>query len=664
MTELAQADAAMRAGRFEIAAARCEDRLATHPEDLMARGLLGTARAAMGDFAGAEAAFVEVLRLAPGHRPATIALARAIAAQDRRDEAFDLLRDIETDDPIALREIADAFVAIGSPEAALDALTRWRQGRPRDPDAMFRHAHVLGLLGRKEEAVAAYREGLALRPEVGPAHANLGLFLCEQSRYEAARQEYAAAIKLSGGAAGPRFLRAGLSPVIHDSAEAIDQLRARMASEFEELTLQRARLRHPLAEVGASTALTTYHGRPNRDLQTTIAKSYRAACHDLERAGPLRGSGGPRIRVGLCSGFLWGHTIGRVMLGLLRELDRSRFEVVLLRVGRTFDALGRALDAAADRVVLLPPTLEQARETIAQADLDVLLYSEFGAEPMTTFLAYARLAPVQGVLWGFPDTSGVPNLDYYASTALFEPDNAQDHYSETLIAFPRLYSFMDPPDGRAEPITKQSLGIDEDDRLYLCAQSLYKAHPEFDPALAGILARDPKARVAFFEGPEPHWRALLEARFARTIPDANRIVFLPHLPSAPFRGALQIANAVIDTKHFTGGYTTYLSFAAHVPVVTWDGDLMRGRMTQGLYRSIDVEPLSAQSDDAFADLAVEIAGGGSRKRDVQIALADRAEGLFEDYGALRDFERFLIAAHASAQEGRKLTGWDDVRPLD
>lgn len=663
MTELALADAAMRAGRFEVAVAHCEERLATHPDDLMARGLLGTARAAMGDFGAAEAAFAEVLRLAPGHLPASIALARAMAAQDRRDEAIALLRGIETRDTMALREIADAFVAIGSPEAALDVLIQWRQARPRDPDAMFRHAHALGLLGRKGEAVAAYREGLALRPDVGPAHANLGLFLCEQSRYEEARQEYATAIKLAGGAAGWRFARAGLSPVIHESAEGIDQLRARMAGEFESLRLTRARLRDPFAEVGASTALTTYHGRPNRELQTIIAKSYRAACHDLERAGPLRGSGGPRIRVGLCSGFLWGHTIGRVMHGLLRELDRIRFEVVLLRVGRTFDALGQALDASADRVVLLPQSLEEARETIAQADLDVLLYSEFGAEPMTTFLAYARLAPVQTVLWGFPDTSGVPNLDYYASTALFEPENAQDHYSETLIAFPRLYSFMDPPDGRAEPITKLNLGIDEDDRLYLCAQSLYKAHPEFDPAIAGILARDPKARVAFFEGPEPHWRELLEARFERMSPDADRILFLPHLPSAQFRGALHIADAVIDTKHFTGGYTTYLSFAAHVPVVTWDGDLMRGRMTQGLYRSMEVESLSAKTDDEFADLAVEIAGGGRRKQDIQSVLADRASRLFGDYGAVRDFERFLIAAHASAQEGRKLTGWDDVRPL-
>lgn len=379
--------------------------------------------------------------------------------------------------------------------------------------------------------------------------------------------------------------------------------------------------------------------------------------------GPLRGSGGPRIRVGLCSGFLWSHTIGRVMLGLLRELDRSRFEVVLLRVGRAFDPLGKALDASVDRVVLLPPALRQARESIAQADLDVLLYSDFGAEPMTTFLAYARLAPVQTVLWGFPDTSGVPNLDYYASTALFEPENGQAHYSETLIAFPRLYSLMDPPTGPVETVTKQSLGIEDRDRLYLCAQSLYKAHPDFDVALAGILTRDPRARITLFEGSEPHWRELLEARFARTIPDAKRITFLPHLPIAQFRGALQVADAIIDTKHFTGGYTTYLSFAAHAPVVTWDGALMRGRMTQGLYRSMGIEPISAKSDEEFADLAVEIAGGGKRKQDTQRALSDRAARLFGDYEAVRDFEAFLLAAHHAAQEGRKLTGWNDVRPL-
>lgn len=47
--------------------------------------------------------------------------------------------------------------------------------------------------------------------------------------------------------------------------------------------------------------------------------------------------------------------------------------------------------------------------------------------------ASGRLAPVQVVTWGHPVTSGLPSVDYFVSSALF--DDEPRRFSEQLVAF-------------------------------------------------------------------------------------------------------------------------------------------------------------------------------------------------------------------------------------
>ena len=61
-----------------------------------------------------------------------------------------------------------------------------------------------------------------------------------------------------------------------------------------------------------------------------------------------------------------------------------------------------------------------------------MFYADLGMDIRTYFLAFARLAPVQCVTWGHPDTTGIPNMDYFISSDLIEADGAEKHYSETL----------------------------------------------------------------------------------------------------------------------------------------------------------------------------------------------------------------------------------------
>ncbi len=59
-------------------------------------------------------------------------------------------------------------------------------------------------------------------------------------------------------------------------------------------------------------------------------------------------------------------------------------------------------------------------------------------DPVAGRLAAQRLAPVQCVTWGQPETTGMPTMDYFLSSALMEPPDGDAHYTERLVRLPQL----------------------------------------------------------------------------------------------------------------------------------------------------------------------------------------------------------------------------------
>lgn len=651
---------ALAEGRSARAAELAREALQASPKLPEGLETLGVALATNGQFDEACRVLREYLQLQPDSLQARLWLSTACSGSGAPEIAVQELQAAETiatGKPMALVQVAEAFLQLGEIDRAAALLEKIEALDPTNPQVAFKVARTFHVAGRSNQALDAYRRVLKLQRGVAPAHANIGAIEAEAGNYDEARKQFAFAISYAGGqGTGYRFRQAGLSPVIYDSNEQIDSVRARIEAEFVGLRRSGLRLADPVTEVGATNPSLAYQGRANRDLRETIAAAFIAACPDLQwEAPPRKRRAEGRIRLGVCSAFLSGHTIGDVMVGLLQQLDRTKFEVYLFRTEIANDEVGRAFDACADRVILLRGRLQDARASMAAAELDLLFYPDFGADPLTTFLSYARLAPAQIVGWGFPDTSGVPNLDYYLSTAMFEPEDGDEDYSETLVRLPRLYSHLDPSRIHPDSCSKRELGIQESSRLYLCGQTLTKVHPDLDSALLALLEADDQAVIALFATHEPHWSELLRERLERTLGrDADRIRLLPRLSPAKFQGALRAADAVIDTKHFTGGFTSFLSFGNGVPVVTWDGPLMRGRMTAGLYRTMGLEPLVAGSDEEFAQLALRLATDAPWKKAWNQSIEERAPRLFEDVESVRAFERFLCAAHLAAVEGRPI----------
>jgi len=445
-----------------------------------------------------------------------------------------------------------------------------------------------------------------------------------------------------------------LLPVIPRSLQDLQRWRGRFAEEVGRLSANPPSLTDPARQVAATSFYLSYHGLPNRDLHVSVAELYRRACPSLSWTAPhchhpSRRSG--RARIGFVSRYLYDHSIGKITRGILAALSRERFESVALFVPPVRDdAVAAFIRAQAGRALVLPRDLQAARETIAALELDVLFYQDIGMEPFTYFLAHSRLAPVQCVSFGHPDTTGIPSIDYFISNDLFEPDDAQAHYSEKLFLLRDLgtLSYYYRPAAPAAMKSREAFGFAASTRLYLCPQTLFKLHPSFDETLGEILRADADSRLVLLEGRARHWSRLLRARFARSIPDvAERIVFLPPQSPSDFTSLIAACDVMLDTPHFNGMTTSLEAFALGKPVVTMRGALQRCRHTAGMYRKMDFQECVAGTSEDYVRLALRLGTEADFRSHAAGEIARCSAVLFEDRRAASEFERFFTTAIAA-----------------
>ncbi|MEZ6090245.1 MAG: tetratricopeptide repeat protein [Pirellulaceae bacterium] len=542
-----------------------------------------------------------------------------------------------------------------------------------DPNRAAVHCNLGNLwqqLDDQDRAIECYNRALTCDSTLVPAMQNLGYLLFNHGRTEEAELLYQRLVAHDPSPMN-RLLASGVLPVVYESREHVQICRRVMLERLDAMIADGVTVDTTKTLIPTSFFLA-YQGLNDVEVAQRLAKILIGPTVVSSARGPLRTRSDGRLRIGFVSAYFRDHTIGRLNLGRIERLDREKFEVTVLMASPRQDSVTATFRSTADRYRVLPRDVQAARNTIADQDLDVLIFADVGMDALTTTLAWSRMAPVQCVTWGHPDTTGSPHIDYFLSSALLEADDADDHYTEQLVRLPLLATYFERPerhtagsttgvvdvatspsglDSLPRPLPNPSLvdaatpaprslnggskprdnrraiaagfGLNKDTNHYVCPQTLFKFHPDFDAILAGILRADPTAEIVLLEGRVPQWTARLKARFQRTLPDGcERVTFLPAMPRVEFLKLLACADVVIDTPHFGGGHTSYETFSVGTPLVTLPGDFLRSRITQALYQRMGIDDLIANSAEEFIELAVRLGTSEEARRDASKRIHD------------------------------------------
>jgi predicted O-linked N-acetylglucosamine transferase (SPINDLY family) len=444
-------------------------------------------------------------------------------------------------------------------------------------------------------------------------------------------------------------------PVIYGSQDEIVEARKRLESKLVEMESRTWKIDDPLSTVGQTNFFLAYQGSNDREIQTRIAAIYLKSCPDLgfvaDHCALNLKATRKRIRLGFVSAFLGSHTIGKLFFGLVKGLDLNKFEIFLFHLGsdrRAEDKHLAALSRYVDHFIPVPSQYLRARETVADNEVDILYYTDIGMEPLSYFLAFNRLAPIQCVTWGHPITTGIPNIDYFISWQIHEPHDAKGHYSEELVLFSGFCTKYLPPDYQSLSNDHGDFGLNGDERLYVCPQSLFKFHPLFDGILFEILQADEFARIVILEGQQKSWGQLLKKRFSNSDPVLmKRITILPRLNRKDYLNLMKLADVILDTPVFCGGNSTFEALAAGKIVVTLPGKYMRGLFTAGVYIQLGLEDLIPNSPEEYVKMAVALATDSAKRAKQELRIKERWPLIFNNSDTVHSHEKFFIDAWAS-----------------
>jgi predicted O-linked N-acetylglucosamine transferase (SPINDLY family) len=636
--------------------------IALAPDYVDARVNLGGILVRQNRLEDAAACYGDLLALAPDRLDTHMDLGAILLRQGKREEAAACYRRAVSLKP----DFVEAQVNLGNVlreqrlfDEAVECYKKAIQAQPGLAVAHLNLGNVLRDLARTDDAISSLQAAVAADPRLLDAWISLGDALTGEDRRVEAVDCYKRALALDPEYAEVRWaFTMSQIPAVYEAGADPARFRSAFSHSLDELDrwFDPARVGRGFKAVGVQQPFClAYQEENNRDLLERYGRlCTRIMANWYQREGfpaPAKRSPGGVVRVGIVSDHFRNHSVWHALTkGWFEELDRGRFAVHAFHLGSNSDEETSFARAHASHFEEGKAGLRQWVETILASRLDVLLYPEIGMDPMTARLASLRLAPVQAASWGHPETTGLPTVDYYLSAEDFEPDNAQDHYTERLVPLPALGCFYRP--ARVEHLIPEldALGIRDDAScLLLCPGVPFKYAPRYDWVFPEIARRLGSCKFVFFTHNKRNLSERLHHRlrvaFESSGLDSERFVaFVPWLNRPAFYGLMKIARAYLDTIGFSGFNTAMQAMECGLPLVTREGRYMRGRLASGILRRIGLAELVAASEQQYIERVVRLARDDDYHLRVRRRIEECRDRAFADRAPLRALERFLEGA--------------------
>jgi len=455
-------------------------------------------------------------------------------------------------------------------------------------------AQALHLLGREEEAVARYRRATELNPRDPSLWDNLGIVLCCQARYEEAITCHRRAMETTAGFA-----------------------------------------------TAHSNLLLTLHYHPDVQREALFREHLVwGKRHGAPAAAPPHGNSRDpdrRLRIGYLSRDLRTHSVAYFIEPLLATHDRDRFEVWCYASPAAGDATAVRLRTLASgwRELTGHPPAAVARQ-IRSDGIDILV--ELGGHTHSDLLLACahRPAPVQVTYLGYPDTTGLPAIDYRLVDETTDPAGAEQWCSEALVRLPGCFLCYHPPHNappvEPPPVTRQ------DHVTFGSFNNLAKVNDAVVALWSRLLHVVAGSRL-FIKAPsldDPATRDRYRGLFADHCVAAERITLRGRAQEVGDHLALyREVDIALDPFPYNGTTTTCEALWMGAPVVTLAGMTHAGRVGTSLLKAAGLDEHIATGPEQFLDVATRLATDRERLVALRASLRERMRA-----SSLCDAERF------------------------
>lgn len=627
------------------------------------------------------------LYLQPDKIESYINLANVYLLKEEFQDAFELLNKAQSIDSkhyLVNYNLAYLFQVTRQNQLAIEFYLKALEHKPDLIQALNNIAHLYQLSNQPFEAIRFYLKALEYDSEQAQVLSNLGNSFEQVFQWDKALDAHLQAIQLDANTPslnnlaelfqhlgdyqqarlyfqacidneptkGIQIKKALCLPVILQNQNESTRLKERVEKDLQACLNENYEFHQIVKEANPVPFYLWYHIQPNRRIPQLLAQVYLRMAPQLEQmSSSSERKASSTIRVGFISLYFFQHSIGKFMHGILEQLNRDFFEVVLFVTNEPVDSLSEQIQNSANTLIKLPMDIEEMKQKISQEKLDILFYCDISMDSFTYFLSFSRLAPIQMTTWGQGGTSGIPNMDYFISSHDLETRESFSTYSEKLILMPELFPYYYPPACKNSK-SRNYFGFNQNQNLYFCPHSLFKIQPEFDLVLGEILKKDPESILIFIEGAVPHWTDKFKARINESIDFQyhSQIKFLPQMKQDEFIELADCCDVLLEPFENGGGITSYDTFYTGLPTVIWPSNYSKGRVTYALYLKMGILDCVAKSAKDYIHLSLKMGTDKQFNQLIRQKIKDNCPKIYRNLKAVKDFENILMTLHHQINE--------------
>jgi protein O-GlcNAc transferase len=606
-----------QAGNVAEAEQYCRQVVQVDPGHADAHQLLGALAYQRGHYDLAVSSFRQALFLTPSaeaHFNLANALNRQGKVQDALSHWYEALG-YQPDLPNAHNNLASALLNQGKLDEAVRHSRLALRSRPDYPEAHNNLAGALQLLGQYQDAVAHARRALRLKPDYAHAHSNLGHSLGDLGLLDEAVASLRHAIHLD-----PGYVEAfnNLGNVLKDQGRLDEAIEC----------YQQCRKLDPAKQMCHSNLFfcMPYHPRYN-----SRAISEELRCWELVHAQCLADgtrsftndrSPQRRLRIGYVSADFYDHVVGSNIWPLLRNHDRSQFEITLYANQARSDSMTEKFRKSADAWLTIAGWPDsQVADRILQDGIDILVDLAVHSSDNRLLVFARKPAPVQVTFAGYPGSTGLRAIDYRLTDSCLDPPGMNDGcYAEESYRLPHSFWCFDPQ--TTEPPVAPLPALQKGFITFGCLNRFCKVNDEVLHLWGQVLRAVKRSRLLLLAPPGSHRQRTRDFLVRQGI-DAERLEFCSRKRRFEYLSLYHQVDLMLDTFPYNGHSTTLDALWMGVPVITLVGSTVVGRAGLSQLTNLGLEELAARTPDDYVRLAVDWAGDLARLQILRSGLRER-----------------------------------------
>jgi len=537
---------------------------------------------------------------------------------------------------------SDALISLLKADEALHSIDHAIE---LSPDLALLHnirAKILIDLKRFDESLASSKRAIELKPTFAEAFSNRGVALNELRLFNASLNSYNQAIALNPDLAEFYFNKSNVLTELLRIDEALQSCdRAiELKSDLECAHNKSLFLINYIYSFDPSKYLLRAINFGN--LTSDKSQPKFTAWHIRSKYA--------KLNIGFVSGDLKNHPVGFFIEGLVKCLNKNKFNLFAFSTSQISDDLtGRIRSQFSNLIPICGLTDKDAAIKIHDQNIDVLFDLSGHTDHNRLGVFSYKPAPVQVTWLGYFASTGLPEIDYFLGDPVMSPKEEGANFSEKIWNLEETWLCFTPP---SQPIHIACLPALKNEYItFGCFGNLSKINDQVIKLWATILASVPNSKLLLKSKQLGDLDVVsqIQSKFLFHKISTERLILEGSESRNRYFESYNRIDIVLDTFPYPGGTTSFEALWMGVPVVTLKGDRFLSRLGASIVTNAGLADWVATSNDDYVKRAISFSKDIPRLSRLRSNLRDQVlkTPLFNSVSFAKHFENAVFGMRDS-----------------